>query len=60
MSGGSHIAVISEVAQTSVCVPVNHIVRDPFTKIAATLTHCRRSDIVIPTEAARLFLALDL
>jgi hypothetical protein len=33
MSRRSHIAVIPEVAQTSVCVPVNHIVRDPFTKL---------------------------
>jgi hypothetical protein len=43
MSRRSRIVVILEVAQTSVCVPVKHIVRDPFTKIAATLIHCRRS-----------------
>ncbi len=60
MSRRSHIAVIPEVAQTSVCVPVNHIARDSFTKIAATLLHCRRSGIVIPIEAARVFPALDL
>jgi hypothetical protein len=42
MKNGQQTIAISEVAQTSVCVPVYHIALNPFAKIAACAPHAAK------------------